>query len=40
MEIRFKDKQEENIFIGCIIVLVIALSAVLVSVVYSILKLI
>jgi hypothetical protein len=38
MEIRFKDKQEENIFIGCIITLVIAGLGVVISIFYSILR--
>jgi hypothetical protein len=36
MEIKFKDRQEERIFIGTIIALVIAGSAVVISVFYSI----
>jgi hypothetical protein len=36
MEIKFKDRQEERIFIGTIIVLVIAGFAVVLSIFYSI----
>jgi len=36
MEIKFKDRQEENLFIGSIIILVIAGFAVVASVFYSI----
>lgn len=38
MEIRFNDKQEENIFIGGVIMVVIAGLAVVASIFYSILS--
>jgi hypothetical protein len=38
MEIKFKDKQEENIFIGGVMMIVITGLAVVVSIFYSILN--
>lgn len=38
MEIKFKNKQEENFFMGCLIVMISVTMTVVMSIFYSILK--